>query len=124
MYTALSLIDGNDIVVGYRKNRKDPGHRLFLSKGYNLLVRILFGLKLKDIDCSFKLFKRAALEKIKIEADGYFIDTEIMVKAKKQNLKIKEFGVTHLPREFGQSKVRIKHIFITLYELALLWNKL
>jgi glycosyltransferase involved in cell wall biosynthesis len=44
LHSALSLIDGNDIVVGYRQNRKDPQHRLWLSKGYNLLVRILFGL--------------------------------------------------------------------------------
>ncbi|NOQ97549.1 MAG: glycosyltransferase, partial [Calditrichae bacterium] len=93
LYHALSLIEGNDIVVGYRQNRKDPQYRIWLSKGYNLLVRILFGLKLKDIDCSFKLFKRTALKKITIESNGYFIDTEIMVKAKKQGLIIHEFGV-------------------------------
>jgi glycosyltransferase involved in cell wall biosynthesis len=124
LYRALSLIEGNDIVVGYRQNRKDPKHRIWLSKGYNLLVRILFGLKLKDIDCSFKLFKRTALGKITIESDGYFIDTEIMVKAKKQGLIINEFGVKHLPRSFGVSKVKIKHIFITLYEISKLWKKL
>lgn len=124
LHRALSLIDGNDIVVGYRQNRKDPKHRLWLSKGYNLLVRILFGLKLRDIDCSFKLFKRTALEKISIESHGYFIDTEIMVKAKKQGLKIEEFGVKHLPRAFGVSKVKMKHIFITLHEIAKLWKEL
>lgn len=123
LHTALSLIDGNDVVVGYRKDRKDPKHRLFLSKGYNLLVRLLFGLKLKDIDCSFKLFKRHALEKITIKSDGYFIDTEIMVKAKKQGLKIREIGVTHLPRTHGVSKVKMKHIFVTLHEIVKLWNK-
>lgn len=83
LYTALSLIDGSDIVVGYRQDRKDPRYRLWLSRGYNFLVRILFRLKLKDIDCSFKLFKRDACKKIPIESNGYFIDTEIMVKAKK-----------------------------------------
>lgn len=124
LHRALSLIDGNDIVVGYRQNRKDAKHRLWLSKGYNLLVRILFGLKLKDIDCSFKLFKRTALERIAIESHGYFIDTEIMVKAKKQGLKIEEFGVKHLPRTFGMSKVQMKHIFVTLHEIAKLWKKL
>ena len=124
LYHALSLIEGNDIVVGYRQNRKDPQYRIWLSKGYNLLVRILFGLKLKDIDCSFKLFKRTALKKITIESNGYFIDTEIMVKAKKQGLIINEFGVKHLPRSFGVSKVKIKHIFLTLYEIAKLWKKL
>lgn len=121
---AISMIEDYDIVVGYRRNRKDPKHRIFLSKGYNLLIRTLFGLKLKDIDCSFKLFKKAALKKITIESSGYFIDTEIMVKAKKKGLVIKEFGVKHLPRSFGESKVRMKHIFITLHEIGKLWKKL
>jgi glycosyltransferase involved in cell wall biosynthesis len=66
LHQAISLIEDCDIVVGYRRNRKDPKHRIFLSKGYNLLIRTLFGSKLKDIDCSFKLFKRAALKKITI----------------------------------------------------------
>jgi dolichol-phosphate mannosyltransferase len=124
LHSALSLIDGHDIVVGYRMDRKDPKHRLWLSKGYNLLVRLLFGLKLKDIDCSFKLFKRTALKEITIESCGYFIDTEMMVKAKKSGLKIREIGVSHLPRTHGASKVRMKHIFSTLYEIAMLWKKL
>ena len=121
---ALSLIGENDIVVGYRKNRQDPKYRLFLSKGYNFLIRLLFGLKLKDIDCSFKLFKKQAFRKISVESEGYFIDTEIMVKAKKSGLKIKEFGVRHLPRTSGESKVRMKHIFVTLHEIGKLWKKL
>ena len=124
LHQAISLIEDCDIVVGYRRNRKDPKHRIFLSKGYNLLIRTLFGSKLKDIDCSFKLFKSAALKKITIESSGYFIDTEIMVKAKKKGLSIKEFGVRHLPRSFGKSKVRMKHIFITLNEIGRLWKKL
>lgn len=124
LYHALSLIEDYDIVIGYRQDRKDPKLRIWLAKGYNLLVCILFGLRLKDIDCSFKLFRRKALEKITIESQGYFIDTEIMVRAKKQGLKIKEFGVQHLPRTSGKSKVRVKHIFITLYEIVKLWKGL
>ncbi|MFP4081648.1 MAG: glycosyltransferase family 2 protein [Candidatus Aminicenantes bacterium] len=124
LYTALSLIEDHDMVVGYRQDRKDPRLRIWLACGYNLLVRILFGLKLKDIDCSFKLFKREALEKIAIQSQGYFIDTEIMVKAKKQGLRIKEFGVKHLPRTSGKSKVRMKHMFITLHEIIKLWKGL
>ncbi len=121
---ALSVIEDHDIVAGYRENRKDPRLRILLAKGYNLLVRVLFGLKLKDIDCSFKLFRRKALEKITIESQGYFIDTEIMVKAKKQGLKIKELAVRHLPRTSGKSKVKTKHIFLTLHEIAKLWKRL
>jgi glycosyltransferase involved in cell wall biosynthesis len=124
LYHAFSLVKGYDVVVGYRMNRKDPRLRIFLAKGYNWLVRILFGLKLKDIDCSFKLFSRSAIEKINLESQGYFIDTELMVKAKKRGLKIKEFGVKHLPRKSGKSKVKMKHIFVTLNEITKLWTRL
>jgi len=120
----IPYIKDNDIVVGYRQGRKDSKHRIWLSRGYNLLIRMLFDLKLKDIDSSFKLFRRSALEKITIESGGYFIDTEIMVKAKRQGLRIKEIGVSHLPRTFGESKVRMTHIITTLYEIAMLRKKL
>jgi glycosyltransferase involved in cell wall biosynthesis len=124
LYPALSLIDACDVVAGYRVDRQDPRLRLFLARGYNRLVRVLFGLKLRDIDCSFKLFRRPALEKIDIESRGYFIDTEIMVKAKKEGLRIKELGVRHLPRTSGKSKVKMKHIFVTLHEISKLWKSL
>jgi dolichol-phosphate mannosyltransferase len=124
LHMALSLIDGSDIVVGYRQDRKDSTRRLWMSKGYNLLVRILFGLRLRDIDCSFKLFRRTALDKISIESRGYFIDTEIMVKAKREGLEIRQFSVKHLPRTSGASKVKMLHIFSTLYEIIRLWKKL
>jgi len=120
----IPYIKDNDIVVGYRQDRKDSRHRIWLSRGYNMLIRILFGLKLKDIDSSFKLFKRSALKQITIESEGYFIDTELMVKAKKKDLRIKEIGVSHLPRTSGESKVRMTHIFTTLHEIAVLRKKL
>jgi glycosyltransferase involved in cell wall biosynthesis len=121
---AFSLIQDSDIVVGFRLDRKDSKLRILLAKGYNLLVRFLFGVKLKDIDCSFKLFRRSALERITIESQGYFIDTEILVKAIKLGLTIKQFGVKHLPRTSGVSKVRMKHIFLTLYEIGKLWKRI
>jgi len=124
LHRVLPLINGADIVVGYRRNRQDPRHRIWLSRCYNLLIRILFDVKLKDIDCSFKLFRREALEKIRIESNGYFIDTEMMVRAKKQALKIREIGVRHLPRTAGKSKVRLRHILTTLHEIFILWHSL
>jgi glycosyltransferase involved in cell wall biosynthesis len=120
----LPFIEDHDIVVGYRQNRQDSRLRLFLARGYNRLIRLLFGLKLRDIDCSFKLFTRGALDQIDIESHGYFIDTEIMVKAKKLGLRIKEVGVRHLPRTSGESKVRMRHIFVTLREISKLWSRL
>jgi glycosyltransferase involved in cell wall biosynthesis len=122
LYRMLPHMEECDVVVGYRQDRQDPKYRLLLSRGYNVLVRMLFGLKLRDVDCSFKLFRREALEKISIESTGYFIDTEIMVKANKVGLRIREIGVRHLPRTSGVSKVKMKHIFTTLREILVLWN--
>ena len=124
LYRVLPLIEDADIVVGYRENRQDPKHRIWLSRCYNLMIRILFKVNLKDIDCSFKLFRREALERINIESKGYFIDTEMMVKARRQGLRIREIGVTHLPRTAGKSKVKLRHILTTLYEIFTLWNGL
>jgi ferredoxin len=120
---ALPLIDKYDIVVGYRHDRQDPRIRLILSKGYNLLIRMLLGVKLKDIDCSFKLFRRSAVDKIRIDSIGYFVDTEIMVQGTAHGLSIKEIPVRHLPRTSGVSKIRMKHIYTTLHEIAVLWKK-
>jgi glycosyltransferase involved in cell wall biosynthesis len=123
LHAALRHIGEYDVVVGYRQGRQDPKHRLLLSRGYNGLVRMLFGLKLRDVDCSFKLFRKEALGKINIESTGYFIDTEIMVKANRAGLRIKEIGVRHLPRTSGVSKVRMMHILTTLREIFALWNR-
>jgi glycosyltransferase involved in cell wall biosynthesis len=106
-----------DVVVGYRKNRKDPLHRLFISQGYNFLIRILLGIKVKDVDCSFKLFKREVLRDIEIKHEGWLVDTEILAKAIKKGYKIKEIPVTHYPRKKGTSTLSVSSIFHTFFEL-------
>ena len=111
-------MDTNDLVVGYRKDRQDNFLRIFLARGFNLIARTIFGLKVRDIDCAFKLFKREVFEKIKINDDNYLLDTEILAKAKKFNMSLKEVGVTHLPRQKGSSTVKPSAVFVTLYGLA------
>lgn len=114
----LSLIKDFDIIVGYRVNRKDSFYREVISRGYNFLIRILLGIKLKDVDCSFKLFKGDVIRKIKIEHEGWLVDTEILAKAMKKGYKIKEIPVTHYPRLNGKSTVKpISSIFNTFKEL-------
>jgi len=108
----------NDIVIGYRKDRQDNFLRLFVSKGYNTLIRLIFGLKVRDIDCAFKLFKRDVFKKIDIKLEKFLIDTEVLVKAKKLGMKIAQVGVSHLPRLKGSSTVRARDVLFTLRGLV------
>lgn len=113
----LRYIDDNDIVIGYRAKRKDPFHRIFIAKSYNLIVRILFGLQVRDIDCAFKLFKKNLIQDLNIQSRYSFIDAEILLKAKRACCSIKELKVKHYPRVFGSSTVGLKTIFLTLTEI-------
>lgn len=110
----LGMIDNADIVVGYRKDRKDPKLRLFTSSVYNSIIARTFGLSLRDVNCAFKLFRKQVFEKINIESTDFFVDAEIMIKAQKLNMRIFEAPVTHLPRTAGNSTVKSSDIVKTL----------
>ena len=113
-----------DLVIGYRINRKDPFLRKFLSWVYNALAGFLFDLDVKDIDCAFKIFKKSIFEKIKIESATFFVNTEILTKAKFFGFKILEVGVPHFPRKAGRSSVSFRHIPLTLKELWKIYRSL
>jgi glycosyltransferase involved in cell wall biosynthesis len=118
----LPAIDDYDIVSGFRIYRFDPLTRLILSWGYNLLVRILFRIRIRDVDCAFKLFRREVFDRIQIESKKFFVDTEILAKASKLNLRMTEIGVRHFPREAGESTVRPSHVLHTLREIVEMWT--
>ena len=113
-----------DIVVGYRLNRKDSFARKFLSWGFNTMVNFLFDLHIHDIDCAFKLFKKDIFTKIKLESDKFFVNTEILAKARYFGFNILEVGVPHFPRIAGKSSVALKYVPLTLRELWRIWNRL
>jgi glycosyltransferase involved in cell wall biosynthesis len=120
----LDFIDSYDIVIGFRKHRSDPLKRRFLSRGYNVLIRLIFGVSALDIDCAFKLFKKRVFDKIKIESQWYFVNTEILAKAAYYGFSIKEVGVSHFPRYKGESKIRITEIPRTMRELCRIYKLL
>ena len=92
-----------DLVIGYYIKRRVSFIRKLNTLLWQLIVRILFSLKVKDIDCGFKLIKKSVIEKIpKLESQrGAFISTEFLVKAKLTGFKIIEIPVHHYPREQG-----------------------
>jgi len=101
----LPYVERNDIVIGYRLHRQDTLLRRFMSLGYNVVVRTLFDLDVRDVDCAFKIFRRAVFESIHIESPRFFVNTEILAKARRLNLRIHQVGVRHLPRLQDLSKV-------------------
>ncbi|MDD5050550.1 MAG: glycosyltransferase family 2 protein [Candidatus Pacebacteria bacterium] len=98
----IPFIPAYDVVIGYREKRMDHFMRLVNAKGWNILNRVMFGLKVKDIDCAFKLFRRMALEDITITSHGAMISAEILIKLKQKGYKIKEVPVSHRMRTRGK----------------------
>ncbi|MEJ2567644.1 MAG: glycosyltransferase family 2 protein [candidate division WOR-3 bacterium] len=103
---ALPLIREADIVIGYRSKKAINIVRKVGSFGYNLLARKLLELDVKDIDCAFKLFRCEVFDKIEIETKDWLVDAEIIAKARKNNMTIKEIEVKHLPRKKGKVTVK------------------
>jgi len=117
----LPAIEDYDIVSGFRIYRYDPLSRLVLSWGFNLLVRIIFRIRLRDIDCAFKLYRREVFDKVAIRSRKFFVDAEVLAKARYFGFKMTEIGVRHYPRTAGSSTVRPSHIPKTLVELTKIW---
>lgn len=118
------LLNSYDIVSGYRIKRQDPLMRIFIAWVYNLLIRILFNLKVKDIDASFKLYKKDVFKKIRLKANTGLVDAEILIKARKNGFFIGQIGVTHYPRIKGITTVRPKIIIDIFKEIKILWQEL
>lgn len=97
----LKEVDKNDVVIGFRKIRRDPWHRILYARSWNMLVRLVFGLKVRDLNCAFKVIKKKFLDAIILNSSGAMINTELLVRLKIAGARIREVGVTHRPRQFG-----------------------
>jgi dolichol-phosphate mannosyltransferase len=115
------LTDEVPVVVGYRADRKDPWKRRFLSWGYNVLARTLLGTRVRDVDCALKVFRREVLAGLLPEARGFFVNTEMMTRARQLNLEVAELAVTHRPRAGGASKVSLREVPRTARTLLNFW---
>lgn len=121
----LLWIDSYDIVIGYRVKRQDSFQRRLNAFGWNLVVRLLLKIKVRDIDCAFKMFRRQVFDKIKIDAVGAMVNTDILAQSVKFGFKIKEVPVTHYPRLKGrQTGAKLRVIFKAFRELFRLYRKL
>jgi glycosyltransferase involved in cell wall biosynthesis len=102
-----------DVVAGYRLNRQDAPARRLMAYAWNLLVRVLFYVPVRDIDCAFKLFDRRVLKEIDIESVGAMVNTELMVKLGRSGASVVEVGVTHRPRRAGRARGADPRVVLT-----------
>lgn len=113
----LLIIDLYDIVCGYRFKRADNFNRILISYFYNTLIKHIFGVNLRDIDCAFKLFRKEVLNSIKITSSGFTINLEIISQAGKMGYRIAEVPVSHYKRLHGTSTVTTDKILHTCMKL-------
>jgi glycosyltransferase involved in cell wall biosynthesis len=97
----LAADDRPDVVVGFRIKRADPLIRIVYARTYKLANRVFFGLRVRDVDCAAKLFRREALEGVRVESGGAFFSAELLIKITEQDRRIVEVGIPHYPRTAG-----------------------
>ena len=99
----MAASDTPDVVAGYRIRRADPVIRTVYARLYKLANRVWFGLRVTDVDCACKLFRRSALEGVRVESGGAFFSAELLIRLRRSGARIAEVGVPHYPRIAGSA---------------------
>lgn len=122
----IPYVGENQAVIGYRRNRADSLIRSLNAWLYGLYIYVCFGLRVKDMDCAFKIFPIAAYRSVKpIKSDGALFSAELLIKFQKQGYTLKEIPVRHFPREYGvQSGANLQVILKMFKESWKLRNEL
>lgn len=113
------ILDGDaDLVIGYRKNRYDTLRRALYSRVYNKLMRILFGVRVRDVNFSFKLVHRRVLDRVKLSAATVFIDGQLLAEARRHGFRVAELPIDYRPRVVGTSSFNsLRAAWVTLVEM-------
>jgi glycosyltransferase involved in cell wall biosynthesis len=113
------------LVNGCKLERHDPLHRVWIGKVYNFCARLLFRIRIRDIDCDYRLIRRALLAKIHLTSTSGTICVELVRKLELSGCQVVEVGVHHYPRLHGRSQFfRIRSLALTLLQLVRLWVRL
>lgn len=113
-----------DVVVGRRLRRADPLMRRLNGTAWSTLMRLLFGLRITDMDCGFKLFRREILANLELEAKGAMLTTELMAKLAGRGARITEVDVHHLPRLAGEQSGNSLRVIVRAFKelFGLYWK--
>ncbi|HTV42003.1 MAG TPA: glycosyltransferase family 2 protein [Candidatus Sulfotelmatobacter sp.] len=120
----LPLMKEYDIVTPYRLNRKENARRRLYAYLWTWLICTLFGLKIRDMNCAFKLYKRKIFDEIKMESKGTLLNSEILARAKRRGFTMTQVGVHHYPRAAGKAGPKTKVIFKAFWELGRVYWKI
>ena len=119
-----ALTEGVDIVNGYKISRSDPLHRVVLGKAYQHLMRLVFRLNVRDVDCDFRLFRRNLFDRVELSCDSGVICVEMIKKFQANGCRMAEVPVHHYSRASGSSQFfspkHLGRVFIQLFSAW--WN--
>jgi glycosyltransferase involved in cell wall biosynthesis len=110
------------LVNGYKLERHDPAHRVWIGNVYNFCARLLFRIRIRDIDCDYRLIRGSLLEKIHLTSTSGTICVELVRKLEISGCGVEEIGVHHYERAYGRSQFfRVRSLAKTFLELLRLW---
>jgi glycosyltransferase involved in cell wall biosynthesis len=116
------MIPGVDLVNGYKISRSDPWHRIIIGRIYHHTVKAMFGLRVRDVDCDFRLMRRSIFERVRLEKNSGVICLEMMKKIQDAGFTIVEAPVHHYHRAHGQSQFfNFRRVIRTGIDVLKLW---
>lgn len=119
------MTDGIDIVNGYKISRSDPLHRIILGDTYRWVVKRAFGIKIRDVDCDFRLVRRESYNRVRLYSTSGTICVEMMKSFQDAGLRFAEAPVHHYHRAYGKSQFfNFRRLFKTFRDLSSLWWRL
>lgn len=99
----LARLPDNDFVIGYRRSRAESFKRRFNAWAWGRLVRLMYGVRVRDLDCAFKIFRREVVDRLQLTASGACINAELMCQCQRAGFRFEEVPVEHYPRLAGRS---------------------
>ncbi|HVG21316.1 MAG TPA: glycosyltransferase family 2 protein [Blastocatellia bacterium] len=119
------MADDVDIVNGYKISRSDPFHRTVIGKIYCWIIKLAFMIKIRDVDCDFRLVRRASYKRVRLYSTSGTICVEMIKSFQDAGLRFAECPVHHYHRAYGKSQFfNFKRLFKTFRDLSRLWWRL
>ena len=116
--------DDVDVVNGYKISRSDPVYRKIIGRMYHHITKMLFGFKIRDVDCDFRLIRRTIFDDLKLNYNSGVICVEMIARMTKRGCRFAEVPVHHYYRVSGKSEFfNFKRVFITIKNLIKLWYR-
>lgn len=125
VFLVQKITDDVDWVNGYKISRSDPLHRKIIGRMYHWFVYVTFGIRLRDVDCDFRLIRRAVFDRVQLRSDSGVICVEMIKKFQMHGLRVAEVPVHHYFRAYGKSQFfNFPRLFRVGIQLAQLWWRL